>query len=239
MLRSLLSRFRLKPDPDQLELSLDPAREFLGRLRRLGLRRVECLTITTNRTVYVSFRGNELRVQKAFLNAPDDVLRAIVVFVCGRGVPAWAHARQERPAPVGEVPRRPGATASIYVHVAVGPEGSRKGLSLFHGGRIYRVADDLAMVPPHRQRASIRMADPSGASLEGYLKSLTSDWVPPHYAWDGFQGVVAAKNGLPFGQGNATVVLIVVDLDARDHEVQYSIELGHWPTSPEVRTTLG
>ncbi len=86
MLRSLLSRFRLRPDPDQLELTLDPGREFLGRLQRLGLRGIEQLTVTTNRTVYVSFKGNELRVQKAFLRAPENVLRAIVVFVCGRGV---------------------------------------------------------------------------------------------------------------------------------------------------------
>jgi hypothetical protein len=36
--------------------------------------------------VFVSFQGTELRVQQAFASAPDDVLRAIVVFVCGRGV---------------------------------------------------------------------------------------------------------------------------------------------------------
>jgi hypothetical protein len=33
----------------------------------------------------VSFRGGVLRVHAAYLHAPDDVLRAVATFVCGRG----------------------------------------------------------------------------------------------------------------------------------------------------------
>lgn len=36
--------------------------------------------------MFVSFQGNQLRVQRAFASAPDELLRAIVMFVCGRGV---------------------------------------------------------------------------------------------------------------------------------------------------------
>lgn len=50
------------------------------------MRRIERVTLTTNRSVFVSYQGNQLRVQQAFATAPDDLLRAIVVFVCGRGV---------------------------------------------------------------------------------------------------------------------------------------------------------
>jgi hypothetical protein len=50
------------------------------------MRRIDRVTLTTNRAVFVSFQGTELRVQEAFVRAPDEVLQAIVVFVCGRAV---------------------------------------------------------------------------------------------------------------------------------------------------------
>ena len=72
----------------QLELGLQDAPrnadELLIRLRRLGLRRSERLTLTRNRTVMVSFRATELRVHEGFLAADEKVLRAIVAFVEGR-----------------------------------------------------------------------------------------------------------------------------------------------------------
>ncbi len=88
MLRSLLSRLTrgAARDPGQLELTFDAAGEMLARLRALGLRRIERLALTRNRSVYVSLRGVELRMHEAFTRAPEDVLRAIVVFVHGRGV---------------------------------------------------------------------------------------------------------------------------------------------------------
>jgi hypothetical protein len=72
-----------------LELSTAPpsprdAGELLERLRAVGLRRIERCRLTSNHNVMVSFRGPELRVHEGYLGAPDEVLRAIVVFVQGR-----------------------------------------------------------------------------------------------------------------------------------------------------------
>jgi len=79
---------------------------LLARLRRLGLRRIERLVLTSNRAVFVSFQGTELRVQQAFAGAPDEVLRAIVVFVCGRGVERRIARRQILSWPIpGREPR--------------------------------------------------------------------------------------------------------------------------------------
>ena len=107
MLRSLLARLRLTPDPTQLELRLDPAEEMLSRLRRLGLKRIERITLTSNRAVYVSFQGTELRVQKAFLRAPDEILEAIVAFVSGRGLQRRIARRKILSWPIpGRAPRK-------------------------------------------------------------------------------------------------------------------------------------
>lgn len=59
---------------------------MLARLRHAGLRGIDALTLTKNRSVYVSFRGKHLRVHEAFINAPAEVLNAVVLFVNGRGV---------------------------------------------------------------------------------------------------------------------------------------------------------
>ncbi|MCC6317791.1 MAG: SprT-like domain-containing protein [Gemmatimonadaceae bacterium] len=108
MLRSLLARAGLIRDPGQLELAFDASGTLLARLQRLGMRGVTSLTLTRNRAVYVSFRGTGLRVHEAFVAAPEEVLRAIVVFVCGRGA-ARAAARRlilAFPVPRGERARR-------------------------------------------------------------------------------------------------------------------------------------
>jgi hypothetical protein len=85
VLRALLSRLTSRGDPGQLELSLDRTGGMLARLNALGLRGISELSLTTNRSVYVSWRGRELRVHEAFVEAPDDVAQAIVSFVHGRG----------------------------------------------------------------------------------------------------------------------------------------------------------
>ena len=73
---------------EQLGLPFDaPPRtgeELLERLRALGLRRMERCRLTRNRTVMVSFRGDELRIHEGYLAAPAPVLRAVVVFAQGR-----------------------------------------------------------------------------------------------------------------------------------------------------------
>ncbi|HVA58784.1 MAG: SprT-like domain-containing protein [Gemmatimonadaceae bacterium] len=75
-------------DPAQLELALAgaprTAEEMLARLRTLGLRRIDRCTLTRNRTVMVSVGGGEIRVHEGYLDAPEPVLRAIVVFMQGR-----------------------------------------------------------------------------------------------------------------------------------------------------------
>ena len=88
MLRAL-DRWRRRGTPGQLELALpahatDPtglASAFLGRLRDLGLCGIRRCTLTANRSTVVSFRGDGLRVHRAFVTAPEDVLQAVVRFV--------------------------------------------------------------------------------------------------------------------------------------------------------------
>jgi hypothetical protein len=60
------------------------AEQLLQRLRTYGLNGIRSLKLTANRAVMVSFSGSELRINKGYLNAPEDVLRAIVSFVQGR-----------------------------------------------------------------------------------------------------------------------------------------------------------
>jgi hypothetical protein len=57
---------------------------LLASLRGMGLRSIHCCRLTANRNVMVSFGGGELRVHEGYLDAPPEVLRAIVVFVEGR-----------------------------------------------------------------------------------------------------------------------------------------------------------
>jgi len=79
---------RLQRSAAQLALVFDPgprtADELMERFRALGMKRMTQVRLTRNRNVMVSFRGTELRVHRGYLGAPDDVLRAIVVFVEGR-----------------------------------------------------------------------------------------------------------------------------------------------------------
>src|SRR5712671_1870949 len=74
---------------DQLALELDEApprnaEELRARLQRLGLGRQYRVRLTTNRTVVVSYSGGELRIHNSFLDANEEVWRAIITFVHGR-----------------------------------------------------------------------------------------------------------------------------------------------------------
>ena len=89
MLQALTRFFRGRVDAAQLELTFDRAvprnaEELLARLKQLGLRRIARVRLTRNRTVMVSYAGSELRVNEGYLNATENVLRAIVVFAEGR-----------------------------------------------------------------------------------------------------------------------------------------------------------
>ena len=70
------------------------AAELLTALRGLGLRSIHSCRLTTNRNVMVSFGAGELRVHEGYLDAPTDVLRAIVVFVEGRTRPERREAQR-------------------------------------------------------------------------------------------------------------------------------------------------
>ena len=76
-------------DRDQLALELGEsppknAEELQTRLLRLGLGRQYRVRLTTNRTVVVSYSGGELRIHNSFLEAGEDVWKAIIIFVHGR-----------------------------------------------------------------------------------------------------------------------------------------------------------
>jgi hypothetical protein len=99
VLRSLLASLGLTSRAtEQLELGLGgtlapagggtsapDATAFLARLRTLGLTGIGTLRFTRNRSTLVSFRATTLRVHEGFARAPEEVQRAIVTFVCGRG----------------------------------------------------------------------------------------------------------------------------------------------------------
>ena len=96
---------------EQLELVFAPrtADELLGRLRGYGLTGITALRLTRNRAVMVSFRGTAMRLHRAFLDAPPDVLRAIARFVSGRTRAERRAARKvllAYPVPSTDGPRR-------------------------------------------------------------------------------------------------------------------------------------
>jgi SprT-like family len=88
MLRALRQLIGLGWPAAQLSLDLDfkprDAKELRERLIALGLNgRYRC-RLTSNRTVFVSYSANELRIHRGYLDAGDDAWRAIVAFVQAR-----------------------------------------------------------------------------------------------------------------------------------------------------------
>jgi len=83
----------------QLPLELEPPPASGDDLRRalvrLGLDRDYAVRLTQNRTVVVSFTATEVRVHRGFLEAPEEVLRAIVDFVGAKTRRKRAIARRE------------------------------------------------------------------------------------------------------------------------------------------------
>ncbi len=100
---------------DQLALFTEPPtpEAFLARLRHRGLRGVERLVLTQNRSVVVSVKSGVLRAHEAFIEAPDAIHDAIVRFVVARTRAARADAVKvivAWPLPVGTAVRRPERT---------------------------------------------------------------------------------------------------------------------------------
>lgn len=88
LLQALKRLFGIAASNDQLSLELEAAprnaAELRDRLVRLGLNpRYRC-RLTSNRTVFVSYSGDELRVHRGYLDASEDAWRAIVAFVEAR-----------------------------------------------------------------------------------------------------------------------------------------------------------
>jgi hypothetical protein len=74
---------------EQLALELSEpaprnAEELRCRLQRLGLGSQYRVRLTTNRTVVVSYSGGELRIHNSFLDADEEIWKAIINFVHGR-----------------------------------------------------------------------------------------------------------------------------------------------------------
>jgi hypothetical protein len=95
---------------DQLDLGFESAprnaTELLARLCALGLTGIDRCRVTRNRAVMVSYRGRELRVHEGYLTASNDVLMAIVTFVCGKTRAGRRLARKRILAyPVARTPR--------------------------------------------------------------------------------------------------------------------------------------
>jgi hypothetical protein len=86
----------MRESVEQLELAFAPrsSEELLSCLADYGLRGITSLRLTRNRATMVSYRGGALRVHRAFLNAPSDVLQAIATFVSGRTRAERAAARR-------------------------------------------------------------------------------------------------------------------------------------------------
>jgi SprT-like family protein len=84
----------------QLQLALEPvsrpqtADELRDALRRAGLDTHYGVRLTQNRTVVVSYSSTEIRIHRGFLDAPDEVLAAVVDFVQARTRRKRADARR-------------------------------------------------------------------------------------------------------------------------------------------------
>ncbi len=81
--------------PLELESPPKSADDLRRILVRLGLDRHYAVRLTQNRTVVVSFTGDEVRIHRGFLEAPEPVLRAVVDFVQAKTRRKRAEARRE------------------------------------------------------------------------------------------------------------------------------------------------
>ncbi|MDQ6690526.1 MAG: SprT-like domain-containing protein [Gemmatimonadota bacterium] len=70
------------------------AEELRARLQRLGLGAHYRVRLTTNLTVVVSYSGGDLRIHDSFLDADEEVWKAIITFVHGRNRVARREARR-------------------------------------------------------------------------------------------------------------------------------------------------
>lgn len=71
------------------------ADELQERLRALGLGTMHRVKLTRNRTVVVSHGRGELRIHHSFLNAPEEVWRAVIAFVHARTKAKRSEARRK------------------------------------------------------------------------------------------------------------------------------------------------
>lgn len=95
-LRTFARIFSRDDNQLSLEFAARPktAEELQRELCRLGLGDGYKVRLTANRTVVVSYSRGELRVHHSFLGAPEEVWRAIIVFVKGRTRAARSDAKR-------------------------------------------------------------------------------------------------------------------------------------------------
>ena len=137
--------------PDQLQLDLErppaSAEELLARLRGLGLNGIDRCVITRNRSIMISFRAGVLRLHRGYLDASDEVHRAIVAFVGGRTRRARRDAQRvilDHPIPLGEMrPRREHASRPRPSDIPLMEELAKRHEyynAMLFGGQLSRIA---------------------------------------------------------------------------------------------------
>ncbi len=145
---------------------------FLAVLQRRGLRGVERVVLTQNRSVVVSCKGGVLRAHKGFVDAPAHVHDAIVRFVMARTRADRSRAVEtivKWPLPLGTVVRRPERTHPDDESLRVLLADWHQRLNGQHFG------GHLAEIPVHVSRRIARRLGqytPRAAEAQGVERSI-------------------------------------------------------------------
>ncbi|MCC6850093.1 MAG: SprT-like domain-containing protein [Deltaproteobacteria bacterium] len=166
-----LDRWRRPRAPEQLELALarrppipedgaprpDEAARLLARLRALGLRGIGRCALTRNRSTMASFRGDALRLHRAFATAPEDVLRAVIGFVNGRGTARRAARRALAAFAIPRDPERERARRPAASHPDDAALAARLGAAhtALNGERFAGVLGPVAIRVSRRMRSRL------------------------------------------------------------------------------------
>jgi hypothetical protein len=158
----------------QLQLFAEPVtpETFLAQLQRRGLRGVERVVLTQNRSVVVSCKAGVLRAHQGFVDAPPQVHDAIVRFVMARTRAdrrAAVEAIVKWPLPLGAAVRRPERTHPEDEPLRVLLADWHQRLNVQHFG------GHLASIPVHVSRRIARRLGqytPRAAEPQGLERSI-------------------------------------------------------------------
>jgi len=186
--------------------------DLLTGLRARGLRDVERVRLTRNRSVMVSYADGVLRLHEEYLNAPEEVLHAIATFVGGRTRAARARARRTilgypMALPGGGRPRRPERPHPDDVRlVAAFVEAHRAYNGRHFGGALAGIGIRVS----RRMRA--RLGQYSAASAAGDPPEIAISWrhIRRHGWAEALETLLhemvhqwQAESGLPLDHGSA------------------------------------